>query len=229
MTNLQTFSVVTSVVVDVVYLSQVGRHTIVALMNIRFLLKLLHPFVVGFWVIVLPKQSLRRTIPSIFVDRLLCQHLDFSSMGPLDMSFMVRGCFNHAGNTFCMLAVLRRILHSILSFPLYNYENVDNLDQLIVGIGPKEVISKICIDQLLWCPMFMVCYFSYLGIASGESVSMVFDKIQDDLFTAVTASWKIWPLAHAVQFRWVATKHRIIYINCIEVCFIMFLSFLANQ
>jgi protein Mpv17 len=109
-----------------------------------------------------------------------------------------------------------------------NFEQ-DNLDQLIVGNGPKEVIAKICLDQLLWCPIFMVCYFSYLGIANGDTVYTIFNKINDDLFTAVTASWKIWPAAHAIQFRWVATKHRIVYINCIEVCFIMFLSFLANR
>lgn len=105
----------------------------------------------------------------------------------------------------------------------------DNLDLIIVGTGPWEVVAKICIDQFLWCPVFMMCYFSYLGILNGHSVALIAAQIQQDLFTAVTTSWKIWPLAHAIQFRWVATKHRIIYINCIEVCFIMFLSFLANQ
>jgi protein Mpv17 len=107
--------------------------------------------------------------------------------------------------------------------------NQDNLDGIIVGTGPREVVAKIFIDQLLWCPIFMICYFTYLGIWNGDSVTMIMSKIQLDLLTAVTTSWKIWPLAHAIQFRWVATKHRIIYINCIEVCFIMFLSFLANR
>jgi protein Mpv17 len=107
--------------------------------------------------------------------------------------------------------------------------SIGNLDRLIVGTGPKEVIAKICVDQFLWCPIFMVCYFGYLGIANGDSAATIGAKIKEDLFTAVIASWKIWPLAHAIQFRWVMTKHRIVYINCIEVCFIMFLSFLGNQ
>eukprot|EP00539_Tryblionella_compressa_P009178 CAMPEP_0178781776 /NCGR_PEP_ID=MMETSP0745-20121128/2787_1 /TAXON_ID=913974 /ORGANISM="Nitzschia punctata, Strain CCMP561" /LENGTH=270 /DNA_ID=CAMNT_0020439153 /DNA_START=28 /DNA_END=840 /DNA_ORIENTATION=- len=105
----------------------------------------------------------------------------------------------------------------------------DNLDKVIVGTGPKEVIAKICVDQLLWCPVFMVCYFVYLGIANGDSIGAIGAKIQDDLLIAVAASWKIWPMAHAIQFRWVHTKYRIFYINCIEIFFIMFLSFLANR
>lgn len=104
----------------------------------------------------------------------------------------------------------------------------DNLDRVIVGTGAIQIVSKICVDQLLWCPLFMVCYFSYLGVFNGDSASVILGKIEGDLLAAVTASWKIWPMAHAIQFRYVATKHRIVYINCIEVCFIMFLSFLAN-
>jgi protein Mpv17 len=108
-------------------------------------------------------------------------------------------------------------------------EPKDHLDCIVIGTGPREVVSKILIDQLLWCPIFMICYFSYLGICENDPIPVIVSKIQQDLFTAITTSWKIWPLAHAIQFRWVATKHRIIYINCIEVCFIMFLSFLANR
>jgi protein Mpv17 len=75
----------------------------------------------------------------------------------------------------------------------------------------------------------MLCYFSYLGLADGDTPAMILAKIQSDIFVAILGSWKLWPIAHAIQFRYVATKHRIVYINCIEVCFIMFLSFLGNQ
>jgi len=105
----------------------------------------------------------------------------------------------------------------------------DNLDQIIVGTGPKQIAAKIFVDQVLWCPIFMVCYFTYLGLANGDAVATILEKLHNDLFIAILGSWKLWPVAHAIQFRYVATKHRIVYINCIEVCFIMFLSFLGNQ
>lgn len=75
----------------------------------------------------------------------------------------------------------------------------------------------------------MICYFTFLGFANGEMPSTILAKIHSDLWTAVQGSWKVWILAHAIQFRYVATKHRIVYINCVEVCFIMFLSFLGNR
>lgn len=100
----------------------------------------------------------------------------------------------------------------------------DNLDKVIDGKGPREIAAKIMVDQVLWCPIFMICYFTYIGFANGEMPATILAKIHSDLWTAVQGSWKVWILAHAIQFRYVATKHRIVYINCVEVCFIMFLS-----
>jgi Mpv17 / PMP22 family len=65
--------------------------------------------------------------------------------------------------------------------------------------------------------MIMVCCFSYLGIANRDSIAVILAKIQENLFIAVAASWKKWPLVHAIQSRSIATKYPIIYISCIEV------------
>ena len=44
------------------------------------------------------------------------------------------------------------------------------------------------------------------------------DKTKNDLLTAVTGSWKVWPLAHTINFRFFPSSQRVLYINTIQVC-----------
>ena len=45
----------------------------------------------------------------------------------------------------------------------------------------------------------------------------------------VTGSWKVWPLAHAINFRFIPSSQRVLYINTIQVrlpvvvCMVMWL------
>lgn len=76
---------------------------------------------------------------------------------------------------------------------------------------------KVAADQVLWAPIFTAMYFSYLGLAEGRSLDYIQAKIQNDTMAGVTASWKVWPIVHAVSFRFVPTELRILYINSIQV------------
>jgi hypothetical protein len=45
----------------------------------------------------------------------------------------------------------------------------------------------------------------------------------------VAASWKVWPLAHAINFALVPASQRILYINSIQIGYNMFLSVLGSR
>ncbi|KAJ8906812.1 hypothetical protein NDN08_003298 [Rhodosorus marinus] len=102
------------------------------------------------------------------------------------------------------------------------------LDRLIVGTEPLKVVSKVAIDQLLWAPIFGVAFFGILGAMEGKSVKEIKAKIENDLVTAVTTSWKVWPLAHAINFRFIPTEQRLLYINAIQIGYNVFLSIIGN-
>lgn len=91
------------------------------------------------------------------------------------------------------------------------------LDQLLPGTEAWKVAVKVAADQVLWAPIFTAMYFSYLGLAEGRSMDYIKAKIQNDTMAGVTASWKVWPIVHAVSFRFVPTELRILYINSIQV------------
>jgi len=97
------------------------------------------------------------------------------------------------------------------------------------GLDGKVVFTKVAIDQILWCPLFMTVFFTYLGLVAGDSPATIGAKIKNDLLTACQGSWKVWPFVHAINFRFISTKHRLVFINGIQIAFNMFLSLLGSK
>lgn len=79
------------------------------------------------------------------------------------------------------------------------------------------VAKKVAIDQLVWNPIFGIMFFSYLGLAEGKSFTQIKEKISNDLSTAVMGSWSVWIPAHTINFRFVPTEQRLLYINTIQI------------
>jgi protein Mpv17 len=75
----------------------------------------------------------------------------------------------------------------------------------------------------------MTVFFTYLGLVNGDSFAVIGDKIKKDLFVAVQGSWKVWPFVHAVNFKFISNKHRLVFINSIQIAFNMFLSIIGAK
>lgn len=103
------------------------------------------------------------------------------------------------------------------------------LDSKIVGTDAKAVVTKVAIDQIFWCPLFMTVFFTYLGLVNGDSAATITSKVKNDLLTACQGSWKIWPVVHAVNFKFISTKHRLVFINGVQIAFNMFLSLIGSK
>jgi protein Mpv17 len=117
------------------------------------------------------------------------------------------------------LAVFGLIYHGPSGHFFYNW-----LDSKIEGTDGKSVATKVGIDQIFWCPIFMCVFFTYLGLVNGDSFATIGTKIKTDLFSAMQGSWKVWPFVHAVNFKFISTKHRLVFINGVQIGFNMFLS-----
>mmetsp|Transcript_16263 Transcript_16263/g.54696 ORF Transcript_16263/g.54696 Transcript_16263/m.54696 type:complete len:371 (+) Transcript_16263:80-1192(+) len=104
-----------------------------------------------------------------------------------------------------------------------------NLDSLIPGATARKVFTKVFIDQVLWNPIFGIMFFGYMAATEGKGPMLVVKRIQNDLLTQVTGSWKVWPVAHAINFAFVPTSQRLLYINTIQIAYNMFLSVIGNR
>lgn len=136
----------------------------------------------------------------------------FISGGPFDMK------------RFITLSVFGFIYHGPSGHYFYNW-----LDSKIEGTDFKSVMLKVGIDQLFWCPIFMSVFFTYLGLVNGDGLGAIGDKIKNDLLSACQGSWKVWPIVHAINFRFVPNKFRLLYINSVQIAFNMFLSIIGTK
>jgi len=125
---------------------------------------------------------------------------------------------------FLTLSAFGFLYHGPSGHYFYNW-----LDKQIEGKSGKVVALKVMIDQLIWCPLFMTVFFTYLGLVNGDSLATISAKIKNDLFTAVQGSWKVWPFVHTINFRFISTKHRLVFINGVQIAFNMFLSILGSK
>ena len=103
------------------------------------------------------------------------------------------------------------------------------LDGRIPGTGAGDVALKVFIDQVLWNPIFGIMFFSYMGIFEGSGVGGTIQKIKNDLLTQVTGSWTVWPIAHAINFKYIPSDQRVLYINTIQIFYNCFLSVIGSR
>jgi len=116
------------------------------------------------------------------------------------------------------------LVHGSTSHFFYNF-----LDGKIPGTGAVQVFSKVFIDQVLWNPIFGIMFFGYVAAFELKGLGFVKNKIENELLTQVTGSWKVWPLAHAINFRFIPSSQRVLYINSIQIGYNCFLSLIANR
>mmetsp|Transcript_8111 Transcript_8111/g.17483 ORF Transcript_8111/g.17483 Transcript_8111/m.17483 type:complete len:271 (-) Transcript_8111:156-968(-) len=103
------------------------------------------------------------------------------------------------------------------------------MDRAIPGTEAWKVVTKVAIDQIAWAPIFTVGFFTFIGLLEGNSTDQIIDKIKADTWTGVTGSWRVWPIVHAINFRFIPTSQRLLYINSIQILYNVFLSFIGNK
>ncbi|GJD09307.1 Protein sym-1 [Galdieria sulphuraria] len=103
------------------------------------------------------------------------------------------------------------------------------LDKAIPGTEAWKVACKVAIDQVLWAPIFALIFFGFLAVLERQSFKQFEAKLRQDWKTAIFASWKVWPLAHAINFRFIPSHQRLLYINAVQIFYNVFLSIIGNK
>ncbi len=94
------------------------------------------------------------------------------------------------------------------------YEFSDSI--LPVEIGMNR-FYKIIMDQTLYLSVKCSVYIVAVNMLAGESweysSGMAKDKIKGIMLTA----WKFWPLVHCVTYGFIPARHRILWVNCVDL------------
>ena len=72
-------------------------------------------------------------------------------------------------------------------------------------------------------------FLGFMGATEGLGIDGAIEKIKSTLMTSVTGSWEVWPIVHAIGFRFGPTEQRLLYINSVQIGYNMLLSVIGNK
>ena len=135
--------------------------------------------------------------------------------------FYVKRAFDIA--RFIRMGAFGAMVHAPLGHLFYGF-----LERRFPGVDVTALATKLAIDQIAWTPVFGSMLFLFVGISAGHSPNAIFRTVKNNLLKVVLTSWMIWPIAHTVNFKYITPKHRLLYINSVQVFFNAFLSIFSS-
>lgn len=133
------------------------------------------------------------------------------------------------GNEYNVYRTMRLTLFGILMDGPIGHCWYSLLDKNVFPEDPKaakSIVAKTALDQLIWAPFFSCVFFSFVRTLEGHP-ELAFSTIQSELVPTLVANYALWPLAHLINFRFVPSQQRILYINAVQILWTSYLSNLA--
>lgn len=93
----------------------------------------------------------------------------------------------------------------------------------------RFVATKVAVDGLLFGPLDLLVFFTYMGFSTGKSVDQVKEDVKRDFLPALILEGGIWPIVQVVNFRYVPVRYQLLYVNFFCLLDSSFLSWLEQQ
>ena len=81
---------------------------------------------------------------------------------------------------------------------------------------PAAVALKVGVDQLLMSPIGTALYLYHMQAMDGR-LTVDGAAFKDKLVQSLAVAYKLWPLAHVLNFSMIPSRHRVLYINVVAV------------
>ncbi|KAG8657326.1 PXMP2/4 family protein 2 isoform X2 [Manihot esculenta] len=84
------------------------------------------------------------------------------------------------------------------------YEGLDQFIRSRLLLRPNTlrfVTTKVAIDGLLFGPLDLLIFFTYMGFSTGKSVPQIKEDLKRDFLPALILEGGLWPVVQAVNFR----------------------------
>lgn len=131
-----------------------------------------------------------------------------------------------SGNSYNLFRTLRMTLFGILMDGPVGHLWYTTLDKNVFPEAPKSnkaVVSKMLLDQLAWAPVFSCVFFGFMCCLEGRPQYTII-SIQKKLIPVLLANYAVWPIAHLINFKFIPSSQRILYINACQVLWSSYLS-----
>ena len=113
--------------------------------------------------------------------------------------------------------LLRRELLGLCFGPLVHqyYQFSDYI--LPVEAGLANRIQKVIMDQTIYLVVKCSIYISAVGLLAGDDWETCQQRVKDKIGGVVITAWKFWPLVHCITYSVIPARHRILWVNCVDL------------
>lgn len=110
------------------------------------------------------------------------------------------------------------------------YIGLDKVARAISIPGsPKFVAAKVCADTLIFGPIHVAAFFAFLTICEGGTLEKAKDKIKTDFMSTFITELGVWPVAQALNFKFIPLKFQLLTVNTLTVVDAAFMSWVQHN
>ncbi|CAA2976434.1 Mpv17 isoform X2 [Olea europaea subsp. europaea] len=112
------------------------------------------------------------------------------------------------------------------------YEGLDRFIRLRLQLRPNSfrfVTTKVAVDGMLFGPLDLLIFFTYMGFSTGKSAAQVKEDVKRDFLPALVLEGGVWPMVQVVNFRYVPVRYQLLYVNFFCLLDSCFLSWIDQQ
>jgi len=92
-----------------------------------------------------------------------------------------------------------------------------------VNAATRAVAKRVLADQVIFAPIGLAAFFSVMAFFEGKDIKQ---RFEDAYVPALTANWKVWPLAQFVNFRFCPPAYRVPFLGTLGIFWTAYLSWL---
>lgn len=106
------------------------------------------------------------------------------------------------------------------------------LDELTIPLhltGANNALFKVLIDQTIWSATWNSIYYFLIGVLRFDSMQTIRATVRTNFLPVIIAGWKLWPFAHCITYGLIPQEHRLLFVDAVEIVWVMLLSFYGNK
>jgi len=103
------------------------------------------------------------------------------------------------------------------------------LDKLIVGSGIKQTLKKVALDQGIMAWVFCAWFVMANAVLSGHNLDAAWSEWTTHRRDIMEANYKLWPAAQILNFTFVPSAHRVLFVNLVSIGWNTFLAWSSHR
>jgi hypothetical protein len=90
--------------------------------------------------------------------------------------------------------------------------------------GNVQALKRVALDQLIFCPVGLGCFFTFMTVTEGGGKKEVVKKFQDIYLPTLRANYILWPAVQIVNFRLMPLQFQIPFVSTVGIFWTAYLS-----